>query len=48
MKKCKVCIGIFLEQGLESFDVLSMLARGETCVFYYGGFLKGMSVLTEL
>lgn len=32
MKKCKVCIGIFLEQGLESFDVLSMLARGETCV----------------
>lgn len=49
MKKCKVCIGIFLEQGLEGFDVVSVLAGGETCalkrIFNYSGFLK---VLAEL
>lgn len=52
MKQCKVCIVIFLEHDLESFDAVSILAGGETCalkrVFNYGCFLKEMPVLTEL
>lgn len=52
MKKCRVCIVIFLEHDHESFDIVSVLAGGKTCalkcVFDYGGFLKEMCVLTEL